>query len=848
MKRLIVPLLMLIVSFASGAQIPKNFSPKQLQISWNLVESNVHADKSTHSQLTFLNTSGETMPSTGWKIYFNYGNVLLIEKTLGNVTIKRINGELFEISPTDKFVPIAPKTSFTVDIFTQSPFMNFTDLPVGFFMKNVADASFVDMPRLKIFPVTKQSLLVRSINDKLPAMTPELIFESNKTIHLLPADQVPLILPTPSKLIVLKDETCLITSQFVVDNKTGFQSEERYLRIKLNDLFVKSKKNTSTQSSIRFVQKQMNSPEGYELSVTKNGVELRASTAKGCFYAIQSLLQLIDPNAYAAKRTSITLPAVEVADEPRFPYRAIHLDVSRNFQSKAQIFKLLDAMALYKMNVFHLHFSDDDGWRIQMPSLPELTDAGSRRGLSDPDIELIPTYGSGADVNNQFGSGFYTTDDFVEILRYATERQIEVIPEIETPGHARAAIKAMENRYRKLMAAGQQPEAEKYRLIHPDDKSVYRSVQSWNDNVIDVSLPSAYAFVERVVDDLAAMYKKADAPLKTIHVGGDEVPAGVWEKSPAYLSLKAQNTAIKSTDDLWFYFFGKVNNILKSRGLILSGWEEVGVRFTQLDGARKMVPNPQFVNEKFQLDVWNNVLGGGAEDLAYCLANAGYKVVLSCVSNNYFDMSVYKAFDEPGYYWGSYVDVDKPFKFIPFDYYKNSTEDLNGNPIDPAVFKGKVRLTDFGKSNILGIKGLLWTETVRSDEMMDYKMYPKLIALAERAWAPSPLWADENNNKHYNEAFNTFANQLGQRELFRLDNVSGGYYYRIPTPGAKIVDATVLANIQTPGFIIRYTTDGTEPTLKSKVYSNPISERGIIKFKAFNTKGRGSLTATIENK
>jgi hexosaminidase len=593
--------------------------------------------------------------------------------------------------------------------------------------------------------------------------------------------------------------------------------------------------------------------EAYELTVTQEGVTIAAGDRAGAFYGIQSLLMLIPPDAGKARVASLTVATVEVKDTPRFGFRSLFVDVARNFQTKDQIKRLLDLMALYKLNVLHFHLNEDEGWRLEIPSLPELTAVGSKRGhTTDNKTHLQPSYGSGPDVKNLYGTGYYTKSDFVEILRYASDRHISIIPEVETPGHARAAVKSMAARYEKFMKEGNKSEAERYLLHDPEDKSVYRSVQGWNDNVMNVALPSTYNFIERVTDDIIAMYREANAPLTTIHFGGDEVPAGVWEKSPAVLQLMKEKPALKSVDDLWYYYYGKVNEILKERGLFLSGWEEIAMRKTILDGNKHMIPNPDFAGEHFQVNVWNNVLGWGAEDLAYKLANAGYNVVLSCVSNLYFDMAYYKDFDEPGYYWGSFTDVDKPFYFIPYDYFKNSKEDRYGNALDRSVFTGKERLTDYGKSNIVGIQGLIWSETIQGPQSLEYKILPKLLGLAERAWAADPAWATEKDavkaEQLYNEAWSVFANTLGKRELPRLDYYREGFNYRVPLPGAIVENGKVKANIQLPGLFIRYTSDGKEPTLKSKLYTAPISEYGTIKLKAFTTKGRGGRTTTVINK
>src|SRR3989442_602738 len=288
------------------------------------------------------------------------------------------------------------------------------------------------------------------------------------------------------------------------------------------------------------------------------------------------------------------------------------LDIARNFHPKPVVLRTLDLLARYKLNVFHLHLTDDEGWRIELTSLPALTAVGARRGHTlDSGTHLPPAFGSGPDVDRPWGSGFYSRGDYVEILRYAAARHIEVIPEIEMPGHARAAIKSME--------ANQQ-----YRLNDPDDRSVYTSAQGYHDNVMNPALESTYRFIERVVGELVAMDREAGVALRHIHMGGDEVPAGVWEGSPVVQAyLKAHN--LTSVDDLWFAFYGRVEQILKTQGLLPSGWEEIAVRKTHRAGQPTNIPNPDFAARGWRAYVWNNVPGGGAEDLAYRLAKCGFR-------------------------------------------------------------------------------------------------------------------------------------------------------------------------------------------------------------------------------
>jgi len=593
--------------------------------------------------------------------------------------------------------------------------------------------------------------------------------------------------------------------------------------------------------------------EGYELSITPNQIIISASTSAGAFYGIQSLKTLIPPSAYIHPQKSIQIPCLEVTDQPRFPYRALLLDVARNFQTKQEVLKLLDAMALYKLNIFHFHLTDDEGWRIEIPGLPELTSVGSQRGHTLDSRNFLPaSHGSGPDVGQLAGSGYYTHADYVEILKYATARHIMVVPEIESPGHARAAVKAMNARYARLMAEGKQAEATKYLLHDMGDQSEYTSVQAWTDNVIDVSLPSTYTFFQAVTDELISTYKEAGAPLTTIHFGGDEVPAHVWEKSPAYLTLKASHPEIQNTNDLWYYFYGRLSQMLKDKGLSLAGWEEMCLRKTALDGKPYNIPNPDFANQHWEAHVWNNTLGDGQEDLAYKLANGGYKVVLTSVTNLYFDMAHYKSFDEPGYYWGAFVDVDKPFSFIPYDYFKNTSVDRNGLPINKSIFIGKQRLTDYGKANILGLQGCLWGENIKTPERAEYMIFPNLLGLAERSWAADPQWATETDtaksSADYQQAWVNFVNILGKRELPRLTYYNGGYDYRIPKPGVILQNSKYLVNMQFPGFTIRYTTNGNDPDAKSKVYSENVTITGDnVKFRAFDNKGNFSNVSVPAN-
>ncbi|MHA6247912.1 family 20 glycosylhydrolase [Pontibacter sp. CAU 1760] len=817
------------------------FNPGKLDLAIEVLEHQYQQKPQTLTRITFQNNSEASLPATGWTMYFNASPSLKPAGDKPQVKIEHVNGDLLRMTPTQAFRAVPAGGSQSIDIVSRGQLINEWQVPGGFFL-------VWDSANDKGHPLGKVAVK-KPAKNAVGWIAAAEIFEQNKVTQDIPAQNLTKIFPTPAQYTETNSSFTLTQATPIVVEPL-FQREATMLAAYLGQVFGSQPKmqSTGTGQAIRLQQKQGLAPEAYELEVGPQGIVIAATTPAGMFYGVQSVKVLFPPDALASRQQSVTLPGLNVSDAPRFGHRAFMMDVARNFQKKEQVLKVLDLMALYKLNVLHFHLNDDEGWRIEIPGLPELTDLSSKRGHTlDESENLQAALGSGPATNASSGSGYYSRADYVEILKYATDRHISVIPEIETPGHARAAIKAMDARYKRLMQENKPEEAKRYLLRDLEDKSVYRSVQHWNDNVIDVAQPSTYYFLEKVTDELLAMYKEAGAPIQTIHFGGDEVPPGVWEKSPAVQALMASNSKVNSTDDLWYYFFGKLNDMLKQRNLYLSGWEEIGLKKVKENGKTVYKANPAFAGENFHVDVWNNL--GSNIDLAYRMANAGYKVVLTNVTNLYLDLAYQKSFEEPGLNWGGYLDVDKPFYFIPFDYTKNLKVDTDNKPINPAAFAGMEKLTEAGKKNIVGLQAPLWSETVLTPERLEYMLLPKLLGLAERAWSPDPAWARENNlaksEASYNKAWSEFVNVLGKRELPRLSYYGGGYAYRIPTAGAKVENGMVLANVQLPGLVIRYTTDGSEPTASSKQYSAPVPANGTVKLKVFDVKGRSGRTTTV---
>jgi len=796
-----------------------------LQLRWEL-ERDVFQGASglSRAAFTLTNRDAKLLPPSGWAIYFSALHAPQPGSVEGGFTSEDLTGDLHRLVPAAGFAGLAPGASIRIAYLTHL-LLNRSFVPRGPYIV-FDDAKDVGVPLNDYVAVPFERPPQGEGRDSR-VVSPEDQFALDSAIRVTPLSELPPVFPTPVE-VTLGAGVLHLTALPPVEAPEALRNEAAFAAEYLRPYFGSTRKGgvLPLRLDVGPITGQTSS-EAYSLVVDSvQGVRIVGASPAGVFYGLQSLRGLLPA---PTPRAGLVLPAIRVVDAPRFGYRGLMLDVARNFQPKPVVLRVLDLLARYKLNVFHLHLTEDEGWRIEMPSLPELTAVGARRGHPlESGQHLPPAFGSGPDVDRPWGSGFYSRADYVEILRYAAARHIEVIPELEMPGHARAAIKAMQ--------ANQQ-----YTLSDPDDRSVYTSAQGYHDNVMNPALESTYRFVERVVGDLAALHREAGVPLRHIHMGGDEVPAGVWQGSPAVQAyMKAHGLA--SVDDLWFVFYGRVEQILKAQGLTPAGWEEIAVRKTRRDGRTTNIPNPDFAARGWRAYVWNNVPGGGAEDLAYRLANGGYDVVLSPVSNLYFDLAWNQNPEESGLDWGGYVDLRKPFEFIPFDYYRNVR-------VDPSVFVGKDRLTDYGRTHVVGIQGNLWAETLGAEGRLEYMLLPRLFALAERAWAPDPDWARERDparsDSLYREAWSRFVNVLGQRELPRLDREVSSVNYRIPTPGLKAQGGVVHCSVELPGFMLRYTTDGSEPTVRSSLVRDPIPFRGTVRVAAFNTTGRKGHTARL---
>ncbi len=355
----------------------------------------------------------------------------------------------------------------------------------------------------------------------------------------------------------------------------------------------------------------------YRITIGEGGVpKVESDDEDGAFYAQVTLAKLPRP-----------LQPMTIEDWPDFPYRGFMLDVVRDFRTVDEVFKIIDLMASWKLNTLHFHLADDESWCLEMKGLPELTEYGAHHAL--PDWDLQETAALKPTANGQIGNvTFYTDEEYKQILRYAWERRIAVIPEFDTPGHSRASIKAIQAYERRTGDSS-------FRLQDPADTSRYWSAQDFTDNVLSVYLPSVYKFYGKVFDEVIRLHQEAGVPLSAIHIGGDEVPDGAW--------LGRDRHEMKEL------FTNGMLDLAEARGIRLAGWEDI---------AKGLEPKTEgrLKQSLYFLNVWNT---DGIE---------GFPVVLSPAAYTYLDLAYSDAFDEIGLSWAGYVDERKIFALQPQNY------------------------------------------------------------------------------------------------------------------------------------------------------------------------------------
>lgn len=484
------------------------------------------------------------------------------------------------------------------------------------------------------------------------------------------------MIPKPNE-ISFRQET------FQIDENTVIHTTEKTKKAAntLKDFFknkfeltLKVLENSGVKkNSIHFNLDEKIAEEGYKLLIFNGIIKIDASTEKGWFYGVQTLIQICSYNAYFSKELkTIKLKEVTINDAPRFKWRAFMLDEARYFKGKEQVKLLLDEMAHLKMNVFHWHLTDDQGWRIEIKKYPLLTQIGSKRKST----QIGPLEWDSPIQSGELHEGFYTQVDIKEIIEYANERHITIVPEIEMPGHSTAAIAS-------------------YTWLGTSKNEIEVPIKfGVGTDVYDVTDPKVYQFLTDVLEEVMALF-----PSNVIHIGGDEVKYNHWKSSKSVNDYMQKNN-LKTPADLQVYFTNKISNFIQSKNKRMMGWNEIlGHNLHEYQNKNDTKTTQTLAKESI-IHFWK-----GDIDLAKAAASNGYEIVNSLHNFTYLD------------YHYKNLPLSKAYSFDPIP------EDLDAKYHD----------------KIIGLGCQMWGEWIPTIGQMHFQVFPRIAAYAEIGWTKKEL-------------------------------------------------------------------------------------------------------------
>lgn len=797
-----------------------------------------------------LLTTKKDLPASGWTIYYSQ-IAPLHNYNSDDFHLEHINGDLHKLTPKANFKGLRVGESYEIPF--RASFWSVAEsdiMPNMFVVADATQARVIESTAPEIDADTKMEYVPfvksysdyehhfkRTPGDSTPWLDSMGFYQRNLALGDKQIDVSKVIIPTPKKIVFPEPSGQLDLSGGIRIHLEQVKRNSVDVAIERLKRFGIEERDTGVQVKLTVRPDNSKLIGSYSMTVIGSGIRITGVDEAGVFNGLQSLASLM---SIGQKQ----IPFVTIQDEPLYEFRGLLVDVARNFRDKDFIIKLMDQMAAYKLNKLHLHMGEDEGWRLEIPGLPELTEVSSKR-CYDPSEQqcLMPQLGAGVDANNA-NNGYYSVEDYKAILRAASARHIQVLPSLDMPGHSRAAIKAMEARYQKYTAMEDKEKAEQYLLYDPQDNTKYSSIQFYNDNTINACQESSYAFVKKVMTEVQKIHSEAGQPLTRYHIGADET-AGAWLESPVCKAFIANNNyGVTDMKQLGAYFVERVANMLFEMGIEPAAWSD-GLEHT----------NPSNMPAVVQANAWGHLPWGAHHTLSE-LVNRNWQVVLSIPDVTYFDFPYEADPKEHGYYWASRrTNTEKVFQFMPqnipvhaefwldrqdnpFVIDDTTQHDEQGNITHQPMAQGK---------QYLGIQGQLWSENVRTDQIAEYKIFPRVLALAERAWHKAN-WAVpynysgatyEQNSHTFSEAMRSqrdeqwkvFANALGQKEMPKMDlaNVT----YRLPTVGAKIEDNMLFANIAFPGLQIEYKDSKEE----WRAYRQPIKVAGEVFVRSATSDG-----------
>lgn len=576
------------------------------------------------------------------------------------------------------------------------------------------------------------------------------------------------IIPQPASLKALTGEFSFTSATKIVYEDQSLLPAAQFLQAYLQKFYkltIKIAPSSPTPSSIVLsVKPAKENVKGkpmhsYSLNIQERSFRLAGTSPEAVFNGVQTIIQLLP-----LKSGPIKIPCLEIEDEPRFQYRGLHLDVGRHFMSVDFIKKYIDYIALHKMNYFHWHLTEDQGWRIEIKKYPKLTSVGAWRNGT-----ITGRYPGSGNDNIKHG-GYYTQEQVKDIVKYAADRYITVVPEIEMPGHGSAAIAA----YPFLSCFPEEATKIPANMISKASAAMKGKLvqESWGvfDDVFCAGKDETFTFLQDVLDEVMTLF-----PSKYVHVGGDECPKANWKRCPN-CQKRMKDKKLKDEHELQSYFIQRMEKYLNSKGKTLIGWDEI------LEGG--LAPNAVVMS-------WRGENGGIAA------AKEKHQVIMTPTTYVYFDYA--QSENEDSVVIGGYLPVEKVYNYDPI----------------PAA------LNEEDGKYILGAQGNVWTEYMKTPRKVEYMIFPRLTALSEALWTAK----DKKDWSGFEKRLQT---QFKRYEFWKA-NFSKAYFDLkatvLPTPDYD----GVLWKLETkqPAAEIRYITHAAGQTreltfAEGNVYSSPV--------------------------
>ena len=819
--RLLTALALAVAAVTMSAQSP-------IAVNWQMGQNN-SVSNNYSSRFVIKNISKQPLDSN-WEFFFNQFSRSVSLPDGCPVDINEVSTTYYRVKPNANYKALAAGDSLVIDVVMGGALVNKNYMPAGGHVVLNGDMTKPIAVNINRMPLDKPG----QWRDHKAYPDGNYMYAYNEAINGFGDGYTGNdydIFPAP-KQVDIEDGFTQVGSLVSIKYGKWFQwggySRAKALltdELQKRGVYVSSGQKTVIE--LLLDKKLSSNGEYYTLRVHDGKISIHGVTQAALMNGVKTLMAALDHSK------GHRLQNCFVIDWPDFGYRGVMLDIARNFVINPADFKrTIDLLSYYKINTIQFHFTDDEAWRLEIPGFPELTQVAARRGATLDEkgylAQIFDGNGNPDDLS-QCGNGYFTRDEFIELLKYARAHGVRIIPEIETPGHARAAIVAMKNR------AMNNPTAEQFRLWDDKNESVFTSAQNYHDNVLNVASDDVYRFIDRVVAELEKMYKEAGLKLEIVHLGGDEVPNNAWAKSPDVQALM-QREGLKTQHEVSEYYIKRISQLLAARKIRIEGWQEVALDHKPEFNA-VVAPRVAGVN------AWSTV--GSRSDVPYRLANDGYPVILSNVTNFYMDMGYSWHQNEQGLHWGGKVDEFDAWSGLPANIYASARTAVDGTPLNiTTAGDGKAKLEK--PENIIGIQAQLWGETLRSFDEVQYMLLPKMMGVSERAWTAVPEWSkDLTDTKAYDEARHQYNLKIGTRELPLLKGM--GFNFRVGPPGIKVVDGMLLINTQYPDELVTYTLDGSEPTVDSSRWTAPVpvkTQPQVIKAKTFYL-GHESVTTYL---